>query len=93
MPTGDAPESGLRIRDLRKSYADVSVLRGVDLRTGSGQVHALLGPNGAGKSTLIKCLSGGTTPTSGEIHLDGEALVELTRAGRPLPGWPWSTNT
>lgn len=78
MPTGDAPESGLRIRDLRKSYADVSVLRGVDLRTGSGQVHALLGPNGAGKSTLIKCLSGGTTPTSGEIHLDGEALVELT---------------
>lgn len=78
MPFGERSERSLLVTDLRKKYADVSVLRGVDLHAGAGQVHALLGPNGAGKSTLIKCLSGGTTPTSGEIRLDGEVLTDLS---------------
>ena len=42
---------------LRKSYGDLTVLDGVDLEVGSGEVLALLGPNGAGKTTTVRILS------------------------------------
>ena len=44
-------------RGLRKSYGDLTVLDGVDLEVGSGEVLALLGPNGAGKTTTVRILS------------------------------------
>ena len=42
---------------LRKFYGDLTVLDGVDLEVGSGEVLALLGPNGAGKTTTVRILS------------------------------------
>lgn len=58
---------GLIISDIRKSFDAQIVLKGIDLEFKAGEVHALLGPNGAGKSTLLGCLSGATTPDSGDI--------------------------
>jgi ribose transport system ATP-binding protein len=69
----------LEVRKLVKQYPGVTALAGVDLDVEAGEVHCLVGQNGAGKSTLIKCVSGATRPTSGTMHLLGEALV----AGRP----------
>ncbi|TMV55487.1 ATP-binding cassette domain-containing protein, partial [Thioclava sp. BHET1] len=42
-----------------------------------GCLTAILGPNGAGKSTLLRLLSGEIRPTSGAIHLDGQALARI----------------
>jgi len=63
---------------LRKSYAGVEVLKGVDLEVKDGEIHALLGANGAGKSTLIKCLSGAIQPDSGGLLVGTEKFEELT---------------
>src|SRR5690606_29744957 len=50
----------------------VHALKDVDFSARSGSIHAILGENGAGKSTLMKLLSGATTPTNGEIRVDGQ---------------------
>ncbi|WP_395773374.1 sugar ABC transporter ATP-binding protein [Agrobacterium pusense] len=63
---------------LRKSYAGVEVLKGVDLEVADGEIHALLGANGAGKSTLIKCLSGAIQPDSGGLLIGTERFDALT---------------
>ncbi|TWP35421.1 ATP-binding cassette domain-containing protein [Leekyejoonella antrihumi] len=60
---------------LTKSYGRVEALRGVDFELLPGEILAVIGDNGAGKSTLIKCLSGATTPDSGQLYLDGEEVT------------------
>lgn len=67
-------DTWLNIKDLRKSFVGIPILRGITMNVRPGEVHALLGGNGAGKSTLIKCLSGYWTPDSGTITVAGEAL-------------------
>lgn len=66
------------VNALRKSYAGVEVLKGVDLAVEDGEIHALLGANGAGKSTLIKCLSGAISPDSGFIQVHDNRFDALT---------------
>jgi ABC-2 type transport system ATP-binding protein len=62
---------------LRKVYRDRTVLDGLDLEVGPGQVVGLLGPNGAGKTTTVKALLG-------LVHLDGGTATVLGRpAGDP----------
>lgn len=61
----------LEIVQLKKKYASLEALRGVDFRLHQGERLAFLGPNGAGKTTLIRTLAGRTKPTSGEIKLLG----------------------
>jgi ribose transport system ATP-binding protein/rhamnose transport system ATP-binding protein len=67
-------------RGLTKSYGGVTVLAGLDLDVGAGEIRALVGENGAGKSTLIKVLTGAVVPDRGDARLDGEPLP----LGRPL---------
>jgi ribose transport system ATP-binding protein len=63
--------SRLEMRGIGKSFGSVSVLQGVDLELGVGEVLALLGQNGAGKSTLVKILGGDYARDAGMIKLDG----------------------
>jgi ABC-type branched-subunit amino acid transport system ATPase component/branched-subunit amino acid ABC-type transport system permease component len=56
-------------------YADVTVLRGVDLHVNPGEVVALLGANGAGKSTACAAAAGDLPVTAGRILLDGEDVT------------------
>ncbi|RJG03927.1 ABC transporter ATP-binding protein [Noviherbaspirillum sedimenti] len=67
-------DSVLSIRDLRKSFGPIEIMRGVDLDLRPTERHALIGPNGAGKSTLFHLISGNLTPTSGEIIFDGRQV-------------------
>ncbi len=72
-----APAGGsavLSARNIAKSYGNTHALKGVNFDIHRGKVTTLFGENGAGKSTLMKILSGVTTPTSGEIDLDGRRV-------------------
>ena len=66
----------LVIDRLSAGYGAVSVLRGVSLEVGQGELVALLGTNGNGKSTLLNAIMGLTPPTAGSVRLewDGEAI-------------------
>lgn len=64
----------LRCLDLFKSYGGVTVLQGVTLRVGSGEILGLVGANGAGKSTLIDIISGQLEHDAGHIYL-GDTLT------------------
>lgn len=64
----------LEVKDLRKSYGPVAVLKGVDLVVEAGKVLAFLGANGAGKSTLLNCISGAQDADAGDILASGTTL-------------------
>lgn len=64
----------LAIRGLRKRYGDVSVLAGVDLNIGAGEIVALVGPSGCGKSTLLRLIAGLDTDFQGEIVVGSTAV-------------------
>ena len=64
----------VEMRNIKKSFAAVQALRGVDLTLHHNEILGLLGDNAAGKSTLMKVLSGAYIPDEGEILLDGEKV-------------------
>ena len=78
----------LEIRDLHVSIGDKEILKGVNLKTGPGEVHAIMGPNGSGKSTLAYTLLAHPKyqVTKGDILLDGESILELTADQRAKKG-------
>jgi polar amino acid transport system ATP-binding protein len=59
------------IRDIRKSYGPLEVLKGVSLEVEKGDVIAIVGRSGSGKSTLLRCINGLETFQSGGIFADG----------------------
>jgi lipopolysaccharide export system ATP-binding protein len=67
--------STLRTEDLTKSYGGRTVVRGVSIEVGSGEIVGLLGPNGAGKTTTFYMTVGLTAPDSGRVILDREDVT------------------
>jgi D-xylose transport system ATP-binding protein len=65
----------LALRDIKKSFGPVDVLKGVDFTARVGEVTALVGDNGAGKSTLVKCVSGTYAIDGGEYLFEGRPVV------------------
>jgi len=61
----------LSLRALRKQFADVVAVDGIDLEVRAGECFGLLGPNGAGKTTTIEICEGLTPPDAGEVELLG----------------------
>ncbi len=65
----------IEIKDLGKSYADLNVLKGVDLRIEKGEVIAVIGPSGSGKSTLLRCVNRLEEINRGDILFKGKSIV------------------
>ena len=65
----------IRVCDLKKSFGDLQVLRGINTEVDRGEVVVVIGPSGSGKSTFLRCLNLLETPTAGSIFVDG---VEIT---------------
>ncbi|MEE8224312.1 MAG: Fe-S cluster assembly ATPase SufC [candidate division NC10 bacterium] len=78
----------LEIKDLHVTREGKEILKGVNLKTGPGQVHAIMGPNGSGKSTLAYTLLGHPKyeVTKGDILLDGESILKLKADQRAKKG-------
>ncbi len=78
----------LEIRDLHVTREGKEILKGVNLKTGPGEVHAIMGPNGSGKSTLAYTLLGHPKyqVTQGDILIDGESILNLKADERARKG-------
>jgi ABC-type polar amino acid transport system ATPase subunit len=72
-PTGDAPM--VRLEDVTKSFGDLVVLNGIDLKVDSGEVLVVIGRSGSGKSTLLRCVNLLEPIDSGRIFLEGEEIT------------------
>jgi ABC-2 type transport system ATP-binding protein len=64
-------EDVITVKDLVKTYGDVSAVDGITFAVEKGEVFAFLGPNGAGKTTTVEMIETIRTPTSGEISILG----------------------
>src|SRR5688572_26005124 len=73
-------------RNLRKYFADVKAVDGLDLSVARGECFGLLGPNGAGKTTTIEILEGLTEPDSGEVVILGKTWQTAERELRESIG-------
>lgn len=87
----------IELHQVQFSWQARTLLHPLDLRLSTGQVCGLLGHNGSGKSTLLKLLAGQLSPSTGEIHLDGQALAayssrDLARRLAYLPQHPPATD-
>jgi len=78
----------LEIKNLHVSAGDKPILKGVDLRVRSGEIHALMGPNGSGKSTLANAVMGHPNfeVTEGQILFDGDDFTEAEPDERARAG-------
>lgn len=79
----------IRCRQLTRTYRrgeiEITPLKDLDLDIDRGEFLALMGPSGSGKTTLLNLLGGIDRPTSGSLHVDGEAVHTLSRSA--LAAW------
>ncbi len=70
----------LSIRNVRKSFGTVDILKGIDIEVEEGEFLILVGPSGCGKSTLLSMIAGLDVPTAGSIHIgDRDVTHELPK--------------
>ncbi len=75
MAKNKSLDNAIVVKNLRKSYKDLKVLRGINFNVKRGTVMALLGPNGAGKTTTIRILSTLLLPDGGQALINGYDVV------------------
>ena len=66
----------ITVKNLQKSFGDLTVLRGVDLHVSKGEKVVLIGPSGSGKTTLLRCLNLLEQPTGGQIFFEGTNITD-----------------
>jgi ABC-2 type transport system ATP-binding protein len=76
-----APECGIVLSHLSKSYGAVPAVRSLDLAIAPGETVALLGPNGAGKTTTIDMMLGLTRPDQGTVSVFGVPPAKAVQEG------------
>ena len=77
-----ADDVQVRAVNVRKSFGDLEVLKGIDLEVRRGEVVVLLGPAGSGKTTFLRLINQMETLTGGRIWVDGELVGLVERDGR-----------
>lgn len=66
----------IEIKDLKKSFGDRDVLKGITETIKDGEIVSIIGPSGSGKSTFLRCINLLEEPTAGHIYIDGEEITD-----------------
>lgn len=66
----------IKVNNLKKSFGEHEVLKGINTTISKGEVIAIIGPSGCGKSTFLRSLNLLETPTSGEILFEGTNITD-----------------
>lgn len=74
----------IELKQIRKSFDDTAILKGIDLDVRDKEFLTLLGPSGCGKTTTLRLIAGFETPDSGEILFEGKDLMKLQHYERPI---------
>ena len=72
------------IRQIRKTFGAIEVLKGIDIEVEAGEFLILVGPSGCGKSTLLNMIAGLETPSSGSIHMADRDVTFLPSRDRDI---------
>ena len=70
----------IQVKDIRKQFGDLEVLKGITLQVSEGEVVSIVGTSGAGKTTLLQILGTLDVESSGELQIGGENVSKLSRA-------------
>ena len=76
--------ASIELRNIRKAFGAVEVIKGVDLEVRKGEFMVFVGPSGCGKSTLLRLISGLEDITSGEMLFDGKIVNALAPSKRGI---------
>lgn len=76
--------STVTLRNIRKRYTDLEVIKGIDLDIGDREFVVFVGPSGCGKSTLLRMIAGLEDITSGDLMIDGERMNDVPPDKRGL---------
>lgn len=74
----------INIQNLKKSYAETEVLKGIDLAINDGEFLILVGPSGCGKSTLMNCIAGLEEITAGDLFIGNDNVTTLNPKDRDI---------
>jgi multiple sugar transport system ATP-binding protein len=70
----------IELKQVRKDFAGVAVINGVDLKVEDGEFTVFVGPSGCGKSTLLRLIAGLEDISSGQILIDGKDVSTAPRS-------------
>ena len=70
----------IRLENIHKSFGNLEVLKGVNLRVREGGKVVIIGSSGSGKSTLIRCMNYLEEPTSGQVYIHNHLMSRSRRA-------------
>ena len=76
--------ASIHLKNVKKSYGAVNVIKGVDLEIKKGEFMVFVGPSGCGKSTLLRLISGLESITSGDMLFDGEVMNNVIPSKRGI---------
>ena len=79
-----ASDASVVLKDIRKSFGAVEVIKGVDLTIEPGEFCVFVGPSGCGKSTLLRLISGLEEVTSGTIHIGAKDVTDAEPSARGI---------
>jgi len=74
--------ANVSIRNVKKSFGDVHIIKGVDLDVADGEFCVFVGPSGCGKSTLLRMIAGLEEITSGNLQIGGRDMVNVASSDR-----------
>ena len=85
-----ATDAILSVTSLRKRFAAVDVLKGIDLTVTPGAIHGLVGLNGSGKTTTMECVLGMQSFQSGDVRILGRQPADIWQCHDSPDVWSYN---